>query len=54
MTAKTHTTSSAILALSIYALSNSWAMALSTLFSGIFIDLDHVIDFLIFPGRSSL
>lgn len=48
MTVKTHTTSSAILALSIYALSNSWVMALSALFSGIFIDLDHLIDFIIF------
>jgi hypothetical protein len=51
MTLKTHATSSAILAVSVYTLSNSWVMTFAAFLSGIFIDLDHLIDFLIFSGE---
>jgi membrane-bound metal-dependent hydrolase YbcI (DUF457 family) len=51
MTLKTHSTSSAILAVSVYTLSNSWVMTLAAFLSGIFIDLDHMIDFFIFSGE---
>jgi membrane-bound metal-dependent hydrolase YbcI (DUF457 family) len=51
MNTKAHIVSSTALATGIYAATSSLAMAASALLSGIFIDIDHVIDFFIFSGE---
>lgn len=45
MTPKVHTASSIILAVVLYYFSHSLGLLFSTLLAGIFIDLDHLIDF---------
>ena len=45
-----HVGFSAIVSAALYTISRSWEMAASCLISGIFIDLDHVIDFFILYG----
>lgn len=51
MNTKAHIVSSAALATGIYATTSSLTMAASALLSGIFIDIDHVIDFFLFSGE---
>jgi len=47
MKPRTHILSSVVLALVIYYFLKSTAASLATIISGIFIDLDHILDFLI-------
>lgn len=51
MNTKAHIVSSTALATGIYATTSSLTMAASALLSGIFIDIDHVIDFFLFSGE---
>ena len=51
MTVKTHIGSSALLGLLLYYISSSFIMASSAFLSGILIDLDHLLDFLILSGE---
>jgi hypothetical protein len=51
MNTKAHTIASVTLASGIYAGTSSVEMASSALFVGIFLDLDHIIDFFIFSGE---
>ena len=46
MTLKHHTTASVVISGTLYAVSKSWELALTSLLSGIFIDLDHLYDYL--------
>ncbi|MFH2220421.1 MAG: hypothetical protein ABII68_12295 [Pseudomonadota bacterium] len=46
-----HVYSSAILSGTIYALTQSTQMTVSAFVSSVFIDLDHVLDFLVFSGE---
>jgi len=46
MTLKQHTAASVAVSGALYAASNSWELALACLLSGIFIDLDHLYDYL--------
>lgn len=34
-----------------YAITNSWQAAVATFISGVFIDIDHIFDFLVFSGE---
>ncbi len=47
MTVKTHIATSALLAGGLYAAEDSLAMAAAALLSGIFIDVDHLFDYLL-------
>jgi len=51
MTVKTHITTSAIFAATIYYITSSLTASISAFLGGIFIDLDHLIDFLAFSGE---
>ena len=51
MTTTVHAISSAALAAGIYRATTSLEMASAALFVGIFLDIDHIIDFLIFSGE---
>jgi len=51
MKARTHIFSSAILSGTLYALTQSMQLAASAFVSGVFIDLDHIFDFLVFSGE---
>lgn len=51
MNTKAHTIVSTVLATGIYAATSSLTMASATLFTGIFMDIDHVIDFFLFSGE---
>ncbi|MFC1516158.1 hypothetical protein ACFL7E_05295 [Thermodesulfobacteriota bacterium] len=51
MKTSTHVYSSAILGGTIYALTQSTQMAVSAFVSGVLIDLDHLMDFLVFSGE---
>lgn len=46
MTLKHHTAASVAISGALYAVSKSWELALTSLLSGIFIDLDHLYDYL--------
>ncbi|MBI5666241.1 MAG: hypothetical protein HZC49_14290 [Nitrospirae bacterium] len=47
-----HIALSAIISGILYAAFKSWGLSLSSLLSGIFIDTDHIIDYLVAHGRS--
>ena len=51
MKVQTHIYTSALLGGSLYATTQSTQIAVSCFLSGIFIDIDHVFDFLIFSGE---
>lgn len=51
MTTTVHTITSTALAAAIYVKTGSVAMAGAALLSGIFLDIDHIIDFFIFSGE---
>ncbi|MBF0555458.1 MAG: hypothetical protein HQK96_13035 [Nitrospirae bacterium] len=51
MTTRVHTYTSAALGGIIYAITDSWQAAVSTLIAGVFIDIDHIFDFLMFSGE---
>ncbi|MBI5057528.1 MAG: hypothetical protein HZB61_13020 [Nitrospirae bacterium] len=46
-----HTAFSAVISGGLYSVTRSWELAFACLMSGIFIDLDHIIDYLIEYGR---
>lgn len=52
MTVRAHIITSSSLALTIYAWTNSIAMAASAFISGILIDLDHLLDFILLSGET--
>lgn len=52
MTVRTHVITSSVLAVTIYAWTNSVATAVSAFISGILIDLDHLLDFFLLSGES--
>jgi hypothetical protein len=47
MKIKNHITTSIIISALIFAISKSWIIFTSSLISGVFIDIDHVIDYLL-------
>lgn len=51
MTTKNHAIASTALAAGIYAATSSVETASSALFIGIFLDIDHIIDFFLFSGE---
>ena len=51
MKTSVHISTSALLTAAVYAYSRSFPEAASCLVSGVLIDLDHVIDFLLFSGE---
>ncbi|WP_420264142.1 hypothetical protein [Candidatus Magnetominusculus dajiuhuensis] len=51
MTTRVHACTSAALGGVIYAITNSWQEAAAALITGVFIDIDHIFDFLIFSGE---
>lgn len=51
MTTTAHTIASVVLAAGIYKATSSVEMASAALFVGIFLDIDHIIDFFIFSGE---
>jgi hypothetical protein len=50
MSPKYHVAISAVISRVLYAIFKSWALAIAAFVSGIFIDLDHVIDYVIEHG----
>ncbi|MBF0487162.1 MAG: hypothetical protein HQK98_03290 [Nitrospirae bacterium] len=50
MTTRVHTYTSSALGGVLYAITNSWQEA-AALITGVFIDIDHIFDFLIFSGE---
>ena len=51
MTTTAHTIASTVLAAGIYTATSSIEMASAALFVGIFLDIDHIIDFFLFSGE---
>lgn len=52
MTVRAHIITSSVIAVTIYAWTNSVVMAVSAFISGILIDLDHLLDFILLSGES--
>lgn len=51
MTVRTHIVTSALLAAILYSASSSAIMSLTAALGGVFIDLDHMVDYLVFSGE---
>lgn len=51
MNVRVHLYTSTLLGGVLYAVTRSWQIAVSSILSGIFIDIDHILDFLLFSGE---